>query len=91
MPSNNPWNYSRNPSLADDIDFAIRGHDLQFVEIELDPGEAAIGEAGSMLYMEAGVALDTVLGDGSQQNQGLWGALVGAAWLALAWRLASPS
>ena len=44
----------------DDVDYFLHGDDMQFVEIELDPGEAAIGEAGSMMYMDAGISLDTV-------------------------------
>ena len=44
---------------------------MQFVEVELDPGEAAIGEAGSMMFMDAGIEMDTVFGDGSQQSEGL--------------------
>lgn len=79
MPSNNPWNYARNPSLADDIDFAIRGHDLQFVEIELDPGESAVGEAGVMVWKDAAVEMTTVFGDGSEAaDTGFMGKLLGA-------------
>jgi uncharacterized protein (TIGR00266 family) len=55
---------------ADDIDYRIFGSDMQFVEIELDPGESAIAEAGSMMYKEADVKLDTVFGDGSQAGSG---------------------
>ncbi|HEX4895817.1 MAG TPA: TIGR00266 family protein [Solimonas sp.] len=62
----------------DVIDFRIYGEDMQFVEIELDPGEAAVGEAGAMMFMEDGMVMDTVFGDGSSQQQGLWGKLVGA-------------
>jgi uncharacterized protein (TIGR00266 family) len=62
----------------DVVDYEIKGAEMQFVEVELDPGEAAVGEAGSMMFMEAGIAMDTIFGDGSQQNAGLWGALVGA-------------
>ena len=62
----------------DVVDYEIKGSEMQFVEIELDPGEAAVGEAGSMMFMEAGITMDTIFGDGSQQNSGLWGALVGA-------------
>lgn len=62
----------------DVIDYTIYGSDMQFVEIELDPNEAAVGEAGAMMYMEDGIEMDTVFGDGSQQQRGLWGALVGA-------------
>ncbi|MFL6681676.1 MAG: AIM24 family protein, partial [Burkholderiaceae bacterium] len=62
----------------DVVDYEIKGSEMQFVEVELDPGEAAVGEAGSMMFMEAGIAMDTIFGDGSQQSSGLWGALVGA-------------
>ncbi len=62
----------------DVIDYEIRGAEMQFVEIELDPGEAAIGEAGSMMFMDAGVTMDTVFGDGSAQQGGFFGKLLGA-------------
>ena len=63
--------------MADVIDYEIFGTEMQYVEVELDPGEAAIGEAGSMMYMQDGIALETVFGDGSQQG-GLFGKLLGA-------------
>jgi uncharacterized protein (TIGR00266 family) len=62
----------------DVVDYEIKGAEMQFVEVELDPGEAAVGEAGSMLFMEAGIVMNTIFGDGSQANAGLWGSLVGA-------------
>lgn len=62
----------------DVIDYEIKGAEMQFVEVELDPGEAAIGEAGSMMFMEAGIELDTVFGDGSANQGGLFGKLLGA-------------
>jgi uncharacterized protein (TIGR00266 family) len=62
----------------DVIDYEIRGAEMQFVEVELDPGEAAIGEAGSLMFMDAGVAMDTVFGDGSAQQGGFFGKLLGA-------------
>ncbi len=62
----------------DVIDFEIFGDDMQFVEIELDPGEAAIGEAGAMMMMQDGIEMDTVFGDGSPQEGGLFGKLLGA-------------
>jgi uncharacterized protein (TIGR00266 family) len=62
----------------DVIDYEIRGAEMQFVEVELDPGEAAIGEAGSMMFMDAGIGMDTVFGDGSAQQGGLFGKLLGA-------------
>ena len=63
----------------DVVDYEIKGAEMQFVEVELDPGEAAIGEAGSMMFMEAGIEMDTVFGDGSQaQTGGIFGKLLGA-------------
>ena len=63
----------------DVIDYEIKGAEMQFVEVELDPGEAAIGEAGSMMFMDAGIQMDTVFGDGSAaQSGGLFGKLLGA-------------
>src|ERR1700733_10937653 len=64
----------------DVVDYEIKGAEMQFVEIELDPGEAAVGEAGSMMFMDAGIVMDTVFGDGSQSSggSGLLGKLLGA-------------
>ena len=62
----------------DVVDFEIKGAEMQFVEVELDPGEAAVGEAGSMFFMDAGITMDTVFGDGSGQGGGLFGKLLGA-------------
>jgi uncharacterized protein (TIGR00266 family) len=63
----------------DVVDYEIRGAEMQFVEVELDPGEAAIGEAGSMMFMEPGISMDTVFGDASGgQAGGLFGKLLGA-------------
>lgn len=62
----------------DVVDYEIKGSEMQFVEVELDPGEAAVGEAGSMMYMDAGIGLDTVFGDGSAQQGGFFGKLLGA-------------
>lgn len=62
----------------DVVDFEIKGSEMQLVEVELDPGEAAVGEAGSMMFMDAGIAMDTVFGDGSQQQTGFFGKLLGA-------------
>src|SRR5688572_2966547 len=63
---------------AHEIDFRIYGDDMQFVEVELDPGESTVAEAGSMMYMTPGIAMETVFGDGSQQRRGFMDALVGA-------------
>ena len=62
----------------DVVDYEIKGSEMQFVEVELDPGEAAVGEAGSLMYMDAGIGMDTVFGDGSGQQGGLLGKLLGA-------------
>jgi uncharacterized protein (TIGR00266 family) len=53
-----------------EIDFKIHGEELQFVEIELDPGESAIAESGAMMMMDDGIAMQTIFGDGSQQQAG---------------------
>jgi len=63
---------------ADEIDFAIRGQEMQFVEIELDPGESAIAEAGAMMFKDPIVHMDTVFGDGSKQQSGFFGRLASA-------------
>jgi len=64
---------------AHEIDFRIVGSEMQFVEVELDPGESAVAEAGSMMYMTPGINMETVFGDGSQQQgSGVMGALLGA-------------
>ena len=62
----------------DVVDYEIKGSEMQFVEVELDPGEAAVGEAGSLFYMDAGIGMDTVFGDGSGGGGGFFGKLLGA-------------
>ena len=62
-----------------EIEYKIFGDDMQFVEVELDPNEATVAEAGGMMYMEDGVEMETIFGDGSKQQQGGFiGALMGA-------------
>lgn len=61
-----------------EIEYEIHGDDLQFVEVILDPMEAVVAEAGGMMYMEDGVEMETIFGDGSQQQSGFMGALLGA-------------
>lgn len=61
-----------------EIDYRIHGDDMQFVEIGLDPGEATVAEAGGMMYMDDGIVMETVFGDGSAKSSGLMGALLGA-------------
>jgi uncharacterized protein (TIGR00266 family) len=79
VPQNSPWTHGRNPSLADDIDFEIKGQELQFVEIELDPGESAVAEAGAFVWKDSSIDMTTVFGDGSgDQGGGFMGKLLGA-------------
>jgi uncharacterized protein (AIM24 family) len=64
---------------AHDIDFEVHGNEMQFVEVQLDPGEGAVAEAGSMMYMSQGIAMETIFGDGSRQRPaGVMDALLGA-------------
>lgn len=66
---------------ADEIDYKIYGEDIQYVEIELDPGESAISEAGAMMYKDSSIVMDTVFGDGSgskEDSGGFFDKLVGA-------------
>jgi uncharacterized protein (TIGR00266 family) len=55
---------------AHEVDYKVFGDDLQFVEIELDPGETVIAEAGAMMYMEEGIGFETRMGDGSKPKAG---------------------
>lgn len=66
------------PTLADQIDFEIYGEEMQFVEITLDPGEACIAEAGSFFYMDTGMEMQTIFGDGSAASSGFMGKLLQA-------------
>jgi len=63
---------------AHEIDYRIFGAEMQFVEIELDPTETAVAEAGAMMYMDAGIEMETIFGDGSAQSQGIMGKIFGA-------------
>lgn len=76
----NPWSHhTRSAGVADDIDFEIKGQELQFLEIELDPGESAVAEAGAMVWKDASVQMSTVFGDGrGDQGGGFMGKLLGA-------------
>jgi uncharacterized protein (TIGR00266 family) len=62
-----------------EVDYKIGGHDIQYVEIELDPQETVIAEAGAMLYMKEGIDFVTKMGDGSEPDKGLFGKLLSAA------------
>jgi len=65
-------------SRSHEIDYRIIGESIQIVEIELDPAETVIAEAGAMLYMEDGILFETKMGDGSTPNQGLFDKLLSA-------------
>lgn len=60
------------------VDYEIIGHDMQMVEVELDPGEAVIAEAGAMNYMEEDITFETKMGDGSKADQGVLSKMLGA-------------
>ncbi len=72
--SDNPASYVAPPPTttesSHDIDFKIFGEEMQFVEVELDPGESAVAEAGSMMYKDASVEMETIFGDGSSSAAG---------------------
>src|ERR671925_179682 len=61
-----------------EVDYKIFGDDMQYVEVELDPGEAAVAEAGGMFYMDDGIGMETVFGDASRPQTGFVDALIGA-------------
>ncbi len=61
-----------------EVDYKIMGGDIQLVEIELDPQETIIAEAGAMIYMTEGIDFRTKMGDGSEPNKGLFGKLLKA-------------
>src|SRR5262249_30917505 len=61
-----------------EVDYKIFGDDMQFVEVEVDPREAAIAEAGGMFYMEDGISMETVSGDGCAAQRSFVDALIGA-------------
>ena len=56
------------PESSDEVDYKIVGSEMQFVEIELDPGESAVAEAGAMMYKDVAVQMDTLFGDGSKAS-----------------------
>ena len=61
-----------------EVDYEIIGHEMQMVEVELDPGETVIAEAGAMTYMEEGITFEARMGDGSEAGEGVFGMLMGA-------------
>ncbi len=72
--------HSRGDGKDDEIDFEIKGVEMQYVEIELDPHESAIAEAGSLMFKDPSISMDTVFGDGSSKDNdtGFLGKLAGA-------------
>jgi len=63
---------------AHKIDYHLYGEEMQYVEIELDPQEGVIAEAGSFMMMDDGIKMETIFGDGSTKNQGFLGSILGA-------------
>ena len=61
-----------------EIDYKLYGDDMQFVEVELDPGESVIAEAGTMMYMDQGISFESKMGDGSEADSGIMGKLFSA-------------
>ena len=60
-----------------EVDYTIIGDDMQMVQVELDPGETVIAEAGAMNYMEPDIGFEARMGDGSEAEAGLMGKLFG--------------
>ncbi len=63
---------------AHEIDYNIYGEEMQYVEIELDPQEGVVAEAGSFMMMDDGIKMETIFGDGSQKDTGFLGKILGA-------------
>ncbi|WP_409270156.1 TIGR00266 family protein [Neobacillus sp. SCS-31] len=61
-----------------EIDYKLYGDDMQFVEVELDPNETVVAEAGSLMMMEDGISMETIFGDGSRGNGGFMGKIFSA-------------
>src|SRR6218665_2979078 len=61
-----------------EIDYQIFGEEMQYVEVELDPNETAIAEAGSFMMMDDGIQMETIFGDGRKQDSGIFSKLLSA-------------
>lgn len=61
-----------------EIDYQLYGEEMQFVEIELDPQETVVAESGSFMMMDSDIAMQTIFGDGSQPQSGIFGKLMSA-------------
>ena len=76
LPNNSP---KRNNTMnAHEIDYKIFGEEMQFVEIELDPQEGVVAEAGTFMMMDDHIKMNTILGDGSNQEKGILGKIFSA-------------
>ena len=80
VPNVQTQRHARTAGSADDIDFEIKGAEMQFVEVELDPGESAVAEAGAMMFKDADIQMTTMFGDGSAASNsgGFLGKMLGA-------------
>ena len=63
------------PTQSHEVDYEVFGEEMQFVEVELDPQETVIAEAGAMMFLETGIEMETRFGDGSQPDKGFMGKL----------------
>jgi len=63
---------------AHEIDYKIYGNEMQYIEIELDPQEVVVAESGSFMMMESGIRMETIFGDGSGSDSGIFGKLLSA-------------
>lgn len=63
---------------AHEIDYKIYGSEMQYIEIELDPREVVVAESGSFMMMESGIRMETIFGDGSERESGIFGKLLSA-------------
>jgi uncharacterized protein (TIGR00266 family) len=78
IPSSSGGGPRRPGGTAHEVDYVIRGQEMQFVEVELDPGEGAIAEAGGMMFKDPAIQMDTIFGDGTQAQTGFFGKLASA-------------
>lgn len=67
-----------NMERTHEIDYKVYGEEMQYVEIELDPQETAIAEAGAFMLMDENIQMETIFGDGSRQQKGIFGKLMSA-------------